>query len=219
MILGIYGAGGLGREVLELATQIKQWKEIIFIDDHREVDTLRGNIEVLTFDEMKGKYSVENIVLTIAVGEPSTRELVCHKVRQAGYQLATLVHPGVHISKTTILDDGVIIGANTIVSCDVHIGCNTFIQNSVSIGHDTIIGQHSVVSAFDAIAGACAIGDRTYIGMSVPVKEKISIGSDTIVGMGSVVVRDIPDNVIAMGNPARPMKHKDGSRVFNSSKG
>lgn len=216
MTLGIYGAGGLGREVLELAYQINQWKEIIFIDDIIEVDTIRDNIEVLTFDEMKSRYSVEDIVLIIAVGEPSSRELVCNKVTQAGYRLATLVHPSVHISKTTILEDGVIIGANTIVSCDVHIGFNTFIQNSASIGHDTIIGKHSMISAFDSLAGACVIGDRTFIGMSVPVKEKIRIGSDTIVGMGSVVMRDIPDNVIAMGNPARPMKNRDGSRVFNS---
>jgi len=219
MILGIFGAGGLGREVLELATQINQWEEIIFVDDAKEVNTKRENIKLLTFDKMKSSYSTENIELIIAVGEPTTRELVCNKVLQAGYRLATLVHPSIHIPKTTVLEAGVIIAANTIVSCDIHIGLNTFIQNSVSIGHDTIIGKHSVVSAFDAVAGACVIGDRTYIGMSVPIKELISIGSDTVVGMGSVVVRDIPDNVIAMGNPARPMKHKDDSRVFNSSKG
>ena len=42
----------------------------------------------------------------------------------------------------------------------------------------------------------------------------ISIGNDTIVGMASVVHRDIPDNVIALGNPARPMKNNDDHRVF-----
>ena len=216
MILGIYGASGLGREVVELAYQINQWEKIIFIDDNIAVDTMRENIEVLTFDEMKFKYCVEDIMLIIAIGEPSSRELVCNNVIQAGYRLATLVHPSVYISKTTLLEDGVVIGANTIISCDVHIGMNTFIQNSATIGHDTIIGKHSVISAFDSLAGACVIGDRTYIGMSVPVKEKTRIGSDTIVGMGSVVIRDIPDNVIAMGNPARPMKNKDDSRVFKA---
>lgn len=216
MTLCIYGAGGLGREVLELAYQINQWKEIIFIDDNIEAEPIRQNIEVLTFEEIKSRYSVEDIVLIIAVGEPYIRELLYNKVTQAGYRLAKLVHPSVHISKTTILEDGVIIGANTIVSCDVHIGFNTFVQNSASIGHDTIIGNHSVISAFDSLAGKCVVGDRTYIGMSVPVKEKIRIGSDTIVGMGSVVMRDIIDNVIAMGNPARPMKNKDDSRVFKT---
>lgn len=216
MILGIYGAGGLGREVLELAYQINQWKEIIFIDDTIDINTMREDVEVLNFDEMKNRFSVVDIVLIIAVGEPPSRELLCNKVTQAGYQLATLIHPSVYIPKTTIIAEGVVICANTIISCDVHIGFNTYIQNSASIGHDTIIGKHGVISAFDSLAGACVLGDRIYIGMSVPVKEKIKIGSDTIIGMGSVVMRDIPNNVIAMGNPARPMKHKDDNRVFKT---
>ena len=64
------------------------------------------------------------------------------------------------------------------------------------------------------MAGGCVVGCATYIGLSVPVKQGIKIGKNVVVGMGSVVVRDIPDNVIAMGNPARPMKNKDDSRVF-----
>lgn len=216
MTLGIYGAGGLGREVYELAQQIAEWNEIVFVDDRTETPFVRQTIEVISFDDLKNRYHADDIVLIIAVGEPATREFLYNKVTQSGYRLATLVHPNVYISGTTFLADGVVVGANTIVSCDVRIGSNTFVQNSASIGHDAVIGKHSIISAFDSIAGACVIGDRTYIGMSVPIKEKIIIGSDTIVGMGSVVIRDIPDNVIAVGNPARPMKNKDDSRVFKA---
>jgi acetyltransferase-like isoleucine patch superfamily enzyme len=50
--------------------------------------------------------------------------------------------------------------------------------------------------------------------MSVPIKEGSMIGKNTIVGMGSVVLRDLPDDVIALGNPARPMKKNENHRVF-----
>ncbi len=46
------------------------------------------------------------------------------------------------------------------------------------------------------------------------MRQGISIGNDTIVGMGSVVHRDIPNDVIALGNPARPMKKNEEHRVF-----
>ena len=50
--------------------------------------------------------------------------------------------------------------------------------------------------------------------MGVQIKEGISIGSNTIIGMGSVVYNDIPDNMIAIGNPARPIKKNLSKRVF-----
>ena len=42
MILGIYGSGGLGREVLELARIINTWEKIIFIDDGGGGEEKRG---------------------------------------------------------------------------------------------------------------------------------------------------------------------------------
>ena len=60
------------------------------------------------------------------------------------------------------------------------------------------------------------IGDQVYIALNVPVKEETRIGDNSIIGMGAVVLRDIPENVIAMGNPARPIKNKNDSKVFKN---
>jgi len=46
------------------------------------------------------------------------------------------------------------------------------------------------------------------------VKDQVRIGDGVIVGMGSVVFNDLPDNVIALGNPARPMRPNLEQRVF-----
>ena len=76
--------------------------------------------------------------------------------------------------------------------------------------------RNTVLSPNVALGGKCNIGENSYIGMSVPVKEGITIGSDTVIGMGSVVLRDIPDGVVAMGNPARAMAKNDHG-VFKNS--
>ena len=50
------------------------------------------------------------------------------------------------------------------------------------------------------------VGDNVWIGAGVQVMPGVRIGSNVVIGGGSVVVHDIPDNVIAVGNPCRVMK-------------
>lgn len=217
MILGIYGAGGLAREVLEIVKLQKdyqsRWEGIVFIDDLNPSGKVR-EFRVFSFEEIMIKYNTNEIEFLIAVGEPFLRERLYLRIIQNKYCLTTLIHPTVTIPDSTILSGGVVIGAFTLISCDITIGANTYIQNHVSIGHDTIVGSHCVLSAGNAISGLCQIGDCTYVSMNVSVKDRIRIGSGTIVGMGSVVSREISDHVIAMGNPARTIKNNDDQRVF-----
>lgn len=217
MVLGIYGTGGLGRETHVLAKQInaigKRWGRLIFIDDARSGNVCE-NTETYSFAEMCDKYSNKEIEISIAVGEPFLRGMMAQKVSKEGYSLAILVHPSACVSESAKIGLGTIICAGSFVSCGVKIGENVLIQPHGSIGHDCLVGDNAVISSFVSLAGECNIGERVYIGMSVPVKEAITIGKDSIIGMGSVVLRDIPEGVIALGNPARPMKENVDKRVF-----
>lgn len=51
------------------------------------------------------------------------------------------------------------------------------------------------------------IGDNVWLGGGVIVCPGVTIGANTVVGAGSVVVRDLPANVVAVGNPARIVRH------------
>lgn len=50
------------------------------------------------------------------------------------------------------------------------------------------------------------VGDNVWIGASVTVLPGVTIGSNTVIGAGSVVNRDIPDGVVAVGNPCRVLR-------------
>lgn len=50
------------------------------------------------------------------------------------------------------------------------------------------------------------VGDNVWIGAGVQVMPGVKIGSNVVIGGGSVVVKDIPDNVVAVGNPCRPVR-------------
>ncbi len=50
------------------------------------------------------------------------------------------------------------------------------------------------------------MGDNVCIGAAVQVMPEVTIGNNVVIGAGSVVVKDIPDNSIAVGNPCKVIK-------------
>ena len=64
----------------------------------------------------------------------------------------------------------------------------------------------------DAIAqawdnhGGITVGNDVWIGAGVQVMPGVTIGSNVVIGGGSVVVKDIPDGVLAVGNPCRVVR-------------
>jgi len=217
MILGIYGAGGLGRELLDLAhvinTETKKWERVVFINDFKSELFVSG-VEVFTFAEFERAFTPDKTKIAIATGEPRVRQILRVKSLENGYALQSLIHPRAFIGTNAQIEDGVIIQFGCFVSCDVMVATNTLIQSYATIGHDCIIGRDAVISTFVAISGACRIGERSFLGVSVPIRENISVGDDSIVGIGSIVLRDIPSNVVAMGNPARAIKENTEGYVF-----
>lgn len=217
MILGIYGAGGLGREVFDLANTInglnQRWSKIIFIDD-ADIEYNPRNISIIKFEDIKKKFSPVEIEFCIAIGEPSIRKLLYEKLDLSGMRLTTLIHPEVSIPESTSIGPGTIICKYVSITCDIIIGKNVYIHPMVCIGHDAVIGNNTIISSFADVAGDCNIGDCTFLAINVILKQGTKIGNNTIVGMASVVYKDIPDGVIALGNPARPMKNNEDQRVF-----
>lgn len=53
------------------------------------------------------------------------------------------------------------------------------------------------------------IGDNVWIGGGVIIMPGVTIGNNVVIGAGSVVTKDIPDHVVAYGNPCRVMRSND----------
>lgn len=214
MILGIYGYGGHGLEVEELARVINlkenRWEKVIFIDDSPDkTDSER----IFSFETIVNDYKPEDIEFMVGIGEPVIRAKIFDKVKEKGYNFATLVHPSASVAGNARIEEGTVICYNAYVSIDTYLAENSLVQPMSVVGHGCMIGKNSVISAFVSMGGNSRIGDNSFVGMNVPIKQGAVIGSGSVVGMGSVVVRDIPDGVVAVGNPARPMKN-DNIRAF-----
>lgn len=97
---------------------------------------------------------------------------------------------GTMISRKAVLDKG-----NN--PQGIHIGCNTSITGGVVLlAHD----------ACRRIKADIHIGDNCFIGNYAVIMPGVHIGNEVIIGAGSIVTKDIPDNCIAAGNPAKVIK-------------
>lgn len=218
MVLAVYGKGGLGHEIYELAHRINMaencFDELIFVDDNADVEVDAGTgARVMTYEAAVAAYSPEELEFAIGVGEPIVRHTLYVKLRDAGYKTATLVHPDVTIPDSSCVE-GAIICKYVFISCNTRIGANSLLLPLVCVGHDCDFGESCVIASGAQIAGYVKLGARVYIGMATAVKETMTVGADSIISMSSSVVREIPENVIALGNPARAMRNNLEHRVF-----
>ena len=213
MTLGIYGSGGVGREAEELAQILKKWNEIVFIDDIA-VPGIFHNVKRMPFVHFQKRYSSESAEIIIAIGEPSDRKKLFLRVQKAGYSLVNLVHPGSHVSSSAQLGTGVMIQKSAFIGCDVTVGDNVHIEPGVFIGRDSVVGSHCVFASKAALGGKVSMGQSVFIGLGASVRDRITIGKRVIIGMGAVVIEGVPDDSIAMGQPAKNFKQDGIRKVF-----
>lgn len=210
MILAIYCAGGLGKEIIALARSVMRWEEIIFVDDITNAEWYE-QAKVYRFEEIKALK--DNVEFVIASGEPAVREKIYLKIKDAGYAMATLIDNGCAIHPSARIDEGCIL-YDCNISADVLIKPNVFISTKAAIGHDVTVQENSIISAFCFIGGFSLLEERVYMGAGSMVKDRIKVRHDSILSLGAVILRNTKPKAIMLGNPAQCIGMNENGKVF-----
>lgn len=113
------------------------------------------------------------------------------------------------IPNEIILPEKIKLGRGININFGVNIGPFTKIHNFVTINRNVSIGHHNLIEEFVTIspgvniAGHVTIKQNTLIGIGAVILNNITIGANVIIGAGAVVTKDIPDNTIWYGVPAK----------------
>jgi sugar O-acyltransferase (sialic acid O-acetyltransferase NeuD family) len=129
--------------------------------------------------------------------------------------LAPLVatHPTSFVADDVSVGVGSQIMANSAVCAGAQIGRACIVNTSASVDHDCRIGSGVHIGPGATLAGCVDVEDFATIYTGATILPRIRIGTGSIVGAGAVVTRDVPDQTVVAGNPARILKgHHRGSK-------
>lgn len=209
--VAIIGAGGFGREVLDIFLACNQVQPefdvcgfIVESEYARPGEIVRG-IPVLGGFDWLEKHS-QDVFVICSIGAPHKRRRLVRMAQQAGARFCSVVHPDADISPETTFGENVIINKHCLISSSIHIGNHVQLNAQSLLGHDVVLKDFVTVSPGVMISGAVTIEEGAFIGIGAIIIEKLTIGAWSIVGAGSVVIRPVAENTTVVGNPGKVVK-------------
>ena len=202
MDIAIYGPGGFGRELVNMAREAvgPSRGSVVFIsDDETEIGQEICGIPVHAAADSA-------IPAVIAVADAKVRRRLAHQV--SACDLVSSTHrrgPDVQVGEGSVFCDFTIITASARIGRHFH--CNIYSY----VAHDCVIGDFVTFAPGVSCNGNVHIEDDVYVGTGAILKQgrpgkPLRIGKGAVIGMGAVVTRDVPPGVVVVGNPARVME-------------
>lgn len=130
-----------------------------------------------------------------------------HQINKDHY--LELIHPSSYFAPSSASDKCLVMEPFTVVSSMSKIGFGVTIKRSASVGHHAVLGDFVNINPGAILSGNVTIGEGTEIGSGAVLSNHVTIGKRCLIGAGSVVTRDIPDGVIAYGNPCKVVREND----------
>lgn len=194
MNLIIIGSGSHAGVVIDAVKLLNQYRIIGLLDDVNPAGEFRHGYRI----EGQSRMLVEDECdFFVGIGDCAIRE----KMVTTDRRFINVLHPSARANPPAC--KGSYFGANCVVGNGAVVGDFCIINTGSILEHDSRIGNFSHMAPGSVTGGHVTIGSRTLIGINASIRPGVVIGNNVLVGMGSVVTKDIPDNSVAYGNPAK----------------
>lgn len=214
--LVIFGAGGLGREVLLLVRQLNDarptWDVRGFYDDQPPAAAGVAGLPYLgTSADLNA--TTAPVAVAVAVGSSASRAAVVARLTSPLLSFPTLVHPGAILQpyQNITLGEGCIVQRGCLLTCDISLGRFVLLNLACTVGHDAVLSDFCSLMPHANVSGAAFLEAGAYLGTSATVIPGVRIGAHSILGAGAVAVRDVPAYCTAVGVPARALTMRNAA--------
>lgn len=208
VVWGGTGHAGVVREALDP----QQWR-ILAVFDRRAIPSPFNDVPLLVGTDgfarwLQAQGNVERVAGAVAIGgtDGKSRLQIADFLQSHDILLPAIIHRTAFIATTATLGEGSQVLALAAVCANTKLGRSVIVNTASSVDHDCVIGDGTHIAPGARLAGEVTIEDCAFIGTGAIVLPRIRIGRGAIIGAGAVVTRDVAENVIVVGNPARKIR-------------
>lgn len=211
--LVILGAGGHGREVLDLVEAINAERERLEVlgflvdPEYETAGTVIHEIPVLGGLDWLAAHAAE-VKVACGLGYPEVRYRMVRRAEAVGARFVSLVHPRAILTRWVDLGAGVVVAAGCILTNRIRLGDHVQLNVGTTIAHDCRLESFASTAPGVHVAGHVVLEEGAYLSTGVNVIPGVTVGRWSVVGAGAAVVRDIPANCVAVGVPAVPRRER-----------
>jgi sugar O-acyltransferase (sialic acid O-acetyltransferase NeuD family) len=205
----IIGAGAHGRDIAESLSHPTQKKQKLlgFVDDKPELKAkLIDGFPVLGNWSWFEENDSSQVKVICASGFSEPRKKMVERAEKMNLSFANVISPLAYLATDVKIGVGNFIGHGVIICRGCQIKNHAIINYGSQVSHDNCLENFVSINPNVNLAGNISIGEGAYIGIGTSIIQGIKIGNWTIIGAGAAVIRDLPNNVTAVGVPAKVIK-------------
>jgi len=144
------------------------------------------------------------------------REDICHRVKAAGYRLASYISTRAFVWHNVKLGEHCFIFEDNTVQPYASIGDNVIMWSGNHIGHHSRIGNHCFISSHVVVSGWADVGTHCFLGVNATLANNTRLGGFSWVSHGACLAGEIPSNSIVRPTVAADVKPLNEAALFRS---
>jgi len=202
--LVIFGSGGHAVSVANVALSAG-YKIECFIDVKKNGSDLLG---YKIMGDIAGLGNPDSFSFAIAIGDNAEIETVYKDLVEKfpNLHFPPLIHTSAVISFFTEIGEGTVVMPKAVIGPSSKIGKFCLINTQASIDHDSVMFDYSSLAPGALTGGNVEIGLRSAISIGAIIKHGLKIGGDSVVGANSYLNKDLSNNQVAYGTPAKQVR-------------
>ena len=205
----IYGAGGHGKAVIDLARACG-YHVAALVDDGVAAGTpvldltVAGGSVCLAEWHERGVLFAANAVG--GIGKPAVRAHIFDLLQTAGFTFPALIHPSAVVEPSATIEDGVQVLALAYVGSAARIGFGSLLNAGAIASHDVVLERINNLSPGAALGGGVQLGTFTQVGMNATINVNVRVGANCMIGNGATVMKDVPPDTRVWAGSTWPLR-------------